>query len=64
MPGGDRTGPLGKGPMTGRGMGYCTGVTGFGRFGKSRGRGFGRTCVITGLIGLGVLLISTKRRNS
>lgn len=23
MPGGDRTGPEGKGPMTGRRMGYC-----------------------------------------
>jgi hypothetical protein len=23
MPGGDGTGPLGRGPMTGRGMGYC-----------------------------------------
>lgn len=34
MPGFDRTGPLGQGPMTGRGMGYC------GK-GFSRGRGFG-----------------------
>lgn len=25
MPGGDRTGPRGLGPMTGRGAGYCTG---------------------------------------
>ncbi len=25
MPGGDRTGPLGLGPMTGRGAGYCAG---------------------------------------
>jgi len=25
MPGGDRTGPLGQGPRTGRGLGYCTG---------------------------------------
>lgn len=25
MPGGDRTGPLGAGPGTGRGMGYCSG---------------------------------------
>lgn len=23
MPGGDGTGPLGRGPLTGRGMGYC-----------------------------------------
>ena len=25
MPGGDRTGPAGMGPMTGRAAGYCTG---------------------------------------
>jgi hypothetical protein len=25
MPGGDRTGPMGAGPRTGRGMGYCSG---------------------------------------
>jgi len=25
MPGGDRTGPTGAGPLTGRGLGYCTG---------------------------------------
>ena len=25
MPGGDRTGPRGLGPMTGRGAGYCGG---------------------------------------
>lgn len=25
MPGGDRTGPEGKGPRTGRGLGYCNG---------------------------------------
>ncbi len=31
MPGGDRTGPLGMGPMTGRAAGYCAGypVPGF-----------------------------------
>lgn len=51
MPGGDRTGPLGWGPMTGRAAGYCAGypVPGFmnpvgGRgygFGFGFGRGFG-----------------------
>ena len=46
MPGMDRKGPEGKGPMTGRKMGQCsTGVPqvrGFGRgFGMGRGRGFG-----------------------
>ena len=52
MPGGDRTGPLGRGPMTGRSVGYCAGYSepgfanpgpGFGRgLGYGRGRGFGR----------------------
>jgi hypothetical protein len=44
MPGGDRTGPEGWGPMTGRGMGYCTGNNspGYTRPGyRGRGRGFG-----------------------
>ena len=48
MPGGDRTGPMGYGPMTGRGLGFCSGVNmpgygaGFGRLGLARRRGFGR----------------------
>jgi len=50
MPGGDRTGPLGMGPMTGRGVGYCAGypVPGYANpfirrgMGMARGRGFGR----------------------
>jgi hypothetical protein len=54
MPGGDRTGPMGMGPMTGRGAGFCAGFPapgfmnrGFGgaRFGRAwlgRGRGGGR----------------------
>lgn len=58
MPRGDRTGPWGQGPMTGRAAGYCAGypVPGFmnpipgsgrrGGFGRGwrrgRGRGFGR----------------------
>lgn len=52
MPGGDRTGPAGFGPMTGRGAGFCAGNTvpgyanagrgwGWGR-GMGRGRGYGR----------------------
>ncbi len=52
MPGGDRTGPMGMGPMTGRAAGFCAGYTvpgymngipgrGFG-FGRGRGFGFGR----------------------
>jgi len=51
MPGYDRTGPRGQGPMTGRGFGYCgTGRgnrrSGFRRFGVGmgygRGAGYGR----------------------
>jgi hypothetical protein len=53
MPGGDRTGPLGEGPLTGRRAGYCAGndAPGFtepwtgrgqgGGFGAGRGGGFG-----------------------
>ena len=50
MPGGDRTGPAGMGPMTGRAAGYCAGYSapgyvnpvggrGFGAFGRGRGGG-------------------------
>ena len=54
MPGGDRTGPMGAGPMTGRAAGYCAGYgvpgymnpvpgggRGFWRFGRGFGRGLG-----------------------
>jgi len=44
MPGGDRTGPMGLGPMTGRAAGYCAGypVPGFVNPipGRGRGRGY------------------------
>jgi hypothetical protein len=48
MPRGDRTGPWGAGPMTGRAAGYCAGysVPGFmntaGGYGRGWGRGYGR----------------------
>ena len=52
MPGFDRTGPLGQGPRTGRGLGYCAGGRfadaqfglgyGAGRGGVPRGGGRGR----------------------
>ena len=44
MPGGDGTGPMGQGPMTGRSAGYCTGysVPGYVNPGLGRGWGFGR----------------------
>ncbi len=42
MPGGDRTGPLGMGPMTGRAAGYCAGYGMPGYANPIPGRGFGR----------------------
>jgi len=58
MPFGDRTGPLGRGPRTGRGAGYCSGypvpgflnpTPGFGFWG--RGRGWRHMFWATGLPG-------------
>ena len=52
MPRGDRTGPLGAGPITGRGAGFCTGLRGFSHtvagpaFGF--GMGFRRGCGLRG----------------
>ena len=62
MPGGDRTGPLGMGPMTGRAAGYCAGFAapgfmnapggrGFGPRGGGRGRGWRNWFYATGLTG-------------
>ena len=44
MPRGDRTGPRGMGPMTGRGLGYCVGygAPGYASPALGYGRGFGR----------------------
>ncbi len=48
MPGGNGTGPMGMGPMTGRGRGRCTEnawpdqADDRPRRGRGRGRGFGR----------------------
>ena len=41
MPGGDRTGPMGLGPMSGRGAGYCAGYGVPGYMNPLPGRGFG-----------------------
>ena len=43
MPGGDGTGPMGMGPMTGRAAGYCAGYSmpGYASPIQGRGRGFG-----------------------
>ena len=40
MPGGDRTGPTGHGPLTGRGAGYCGGRDAPDSWEAPRGRGF------------------------
>ena len=40
MPGGDRTGPVGMGPMTGRAAGYCAGSADPGYVSAPGGRGF------------------------
>jgi hypothetical protein len=59
MPGGDRTGPAGMGPMTGRAAGYCAGYPGPGYvspapmwgsgWGGGRGRGWRHGYRATGL---------------
>lgn len=41
MPRGDRTGPMGMGPMTGRGAGYCAGYNAPGYMNAAGGGGFG-----------------------
>lgn len=41
MPRGDATGPMGMGPMTGRGAGYCAGFGVPGYVNNVGGRGFG-----------------------
>lgn len=40
MPGRDGTGPMGAGPMTGRGFGFCTGANAM-KYGAGLGRGLG-----------------------
>jgi len=40
MPRRDGTGPMGRGAMTGRGLGFCTGVNAVG-YGAGLGRGYG-----------------------
>ncbi len=40
MPRGDGTGPMGYGPMSGRGFGFCTGGNA-GRYGAGMGYGYG-----------------------
>ncbi len=42
MPRGDKTGPMGMGPMTGRGVGYCAGDPPLAGRAFGRGYGYGR----------------------
>lgn len=59
MPFGDRTGPAGLGPRTGRGLGFCSGFPvpgftnrpGWGFFGRGGGRGWRNWFYATGLTG-------------
>jgi hypothetical protein len=44
MPGGDRTGPMGMGPVTGRAAGFCAGFGMPGFANPVPGRGFGMGC--------------------
>ena len=43
MPGGDGTGPMGRGPMTGRAAGFCSGYSSHGYANPGYGRGLGRS---------------------
>jgi hypothetical protein len=54
MPRGDRTGPLGMGPRTGRGLGYCAGYPGPGFISPGPGFGFGRGMGFRGGFGRGM----------
>jgi len=62
MPGGDRTGPMGAGPRTGRAAGYCSGADvpgyanpvgglGLGRGFRGGGRGWRHMYYATGISG-------------
>ena len=65
MPGMDGTGPLGQGPMTGKGFGPCGGGAG-GRgpigMGYGRGRGKGRGRKMAGRTGTGRRLARRRGR--
>lgn len=53
MPRGDKTGPDGQGPMTGRGLGYCAGYPTPGNVTNTPGRALGRGYGIGRGLGLG-----------
>ena len=51
MPGGDRTGPMGVGPMTGRGEGFCAGYGAPAHMGRGGGRGWRHWAYAAGVPG-------------
>ncbi len=53
MPGRDRTGPLGQGPMTGRGLGLCAAGVNVLRCGVRAGRGLRRGIGLGPQLGMG-----------
>lgn len=61
MPAGDRTGPWGQGPHTGRGLGYCAGFDSPG-YTRSFGGGMGRGFRFRGGRGIGRGLYGRKGR--
>lgn len=76
MPGGDRTGPQGAGPRTGRGMGYCSGYNwpgyanqaagvrcGFGFRQGGTGRGWRNRFFATGIPGWATLIPEQETAN-
>lgn len=53
MPGRDRTGPLGQGPLTGRGLGLCAAGVNALRYGVRAGRGLGPVAGLGPQLGMG-----------
>jgi len=53
MPRGDKTGPEGQGPMTGRGLGFCAGFPNPGFVNNFFGRGIGGNRVFGRGLGMG-----------
>jgi hypothetical protein len=56
MPRGDRTGPMGQGPMTGRRAGYCSGSNMPGFSNRYPGGGFGLGRGFGGAAGLKAII--------
>jgi hypothetical protein len=60
MPLGDRTGPMGQGPRTGRALGFCSGYDSPG-YTKGVGGGMGRGFKFAGGVSLAGLITGTIR---